>query len=258
MKKRLGIILLVVMCALETFAQGIVSDYEETEMTLPDGAVTAVKFFKNWSDANKYLQMFDISDFHTMVGITAKTEKECGYFRKTYKENENDSVAAICAIHKKSGTKYSVAWLDFGDDFQTRCVFTYKGGKLIYDRMDFFKESNELYKQYIAEKKEKEEKMIKITRDITKAVLKPFVETAIASVTTEIKPVPKLYTYMYGREFYNFYGYEIIHDDGHFDKDYIIDTEGNFRRKDSIHGYPIVKETIVPKKTREAVAKMFE
>ena len=36
-----------------------------------------------------------------------------------------------------------------------------------------------------------------------------------------------------------------------------IDTEGNYRKKDMLHSYPIVKESIVPQKVKDAVAKMF-
>lgn len=154
MKKIMCTVLLIATFVVSSFAQDYVVEHEEKDMTLPDGAVATVLFFKKWNDAGKYLQTFDLTDFHVMIGVNAKTEKDLGYLRKSYKENENDSVAALCEIHKEFGAKYSICWLNFGDRV-TRCVFTYSGKKLAYDRMDFFKDSNELYKQYIAEKTSK-------------------------------------------------------------------------------------------------------
>ena len=54
-----------------------------------------------------------------------------------------------------------------------------------------------------------------------------------------------------------FRGYRIWYENGYFDMEYIIDSNGNYRKYDSRLTYPIVKETIVPQKVKDAVAKMF-
>lgn len=64
-------------------------------------------------------------------------ESELGFFRKAYKKNETAFVYALCAMHEKTGSKYSVAWVKYDNKIK-RCVFTYKGKKLIFDWADFF------------------------------------------------------------------------------------------------------------------------
>ena len=145
--KRRFLILALLVCAASAFAENA-EDYFaeriEKGMVLPDGEVADVLFFKKWGDANYYIGQAQPKDMKT-TDVKAKTEAELGYLRKTYKTSENGSVSALCAIHEETDSKYSVAFVDHGGRV-TRCVFTYKkGGKLIYDRMDFFDESNSDY-----------------------------------------------------------------------------------------------------------------
>lgn len=138
MKKFLVVVLLSVSCIFGMLAQEYAIQHVEKHMILPDGVAASVAFFKKWEDAGKYIKESQPKDKGAMYNVKAKIESEPGYFRKTYNEYENEWVQALCSIHKETGSKYSVAWVKYDDDTVTRCVFTYKGKKLIFDRMDFF------------------------------------------------------------------------------------------------------------------------
>lgn len=187
--RRRFLILALLVCVAGAFAEDYFEERTAKGMVLPDGEVADVLFFKKWGDANYYIGQMQPKDMKVMIGVKAKTEAEVGYLRKNYKASENESVAALCAIHEETGSVYSVAFVDHGERV-TRCVFTYKkGGKLIYDRMDFFDESNGSYADYVARENAKREKILETTRNVTSAVmdvLMPSPEVAAEAIMEKI------------------------------------------------------------------------
>ena len=69
----------------------------------------------------------------------------------------------------------------------------------------------------------------------------------------DITPIEQTFS---GHDGIRFRGYRIRYEDGCVDMEYIIDSNGNYRKNDLLD-YPIVKETIIPQKVKDAVAKMF-
>lgn len=180
--RRRFLILALLVCSVFAFADDYFEERTAKGMVLPDGEVADVLFFKKWVDANYYIGQKQPKDMKVMIGVKAKTEAEVGYLRKTYKASENESVAALCAIHEETGSVYSVAFVDHGERV-TRCVFTYKkGGKLIYDRMDFFDESNGSYADYVARENAKREKILEVTGEVTKTVMEAVTAVAETSI----------------------------------------------------------------------------
>lgn len=262
MKKILCVCVVFVAFLSTVFSQSLNADGIVSDMVMPDGNVATIALYKKWGPANTDIQAVQPKDKKAMIGTTvtkAKTESEIGYFRKTYKETETEEIAALCDAMKSCGAMYGVAWLDFGSRV-TRCVFTYKSGKLTYDRMDFFDESNGAYADFVAKENAKKERAEKIVGDLTTAILRPIADGAVNAINNSNSPnfktTPIEQTFR-GHDGIRFKGYCIWYDNGDMDMDYIIDSAGNYRKKDSLHSYPIVKETIVPQKVRDAVAKMF-
>lgn len=262
MKKILCVCVVFVAFLSAVFSQSLNADGIVSDIVMPDGNVATIALYKKWGPANTDIQAVQPKDKKAMIGTTvtkAKTESEIGYFRKTYKETETEEIAALCDAMKSCGATYGVAWLDFGSRV-TRCVFTYKSGKLTYDRMDFFDETNGDYADFVAKENAKKERAEKIVGDLTTAILRPIADGAVAAANNanskKYKPTPIEQTF-FGSNRVRFTGYCILYEDGDIDMDYIIDSEGNYRKKDMLHSYPIVKESIVPQKVKNAVAKMF-
>lgn len=262
MKKILGVLVLLAVCVCGLSAQSLNADAYGVDMVMPDGVPATIAFYKKWGPANEDIKTVQPKDKKAMIGTTltkAKTESDIGYFRKTYKETDSEDIADICNAMKSCGAMYGVAWVDYGNRV-TRCVFTYKGGKLTYDRMDFFDESNGDYADFVAKENAKKERVEKVVGDLTTAILRPIADGAVNAINNSNSPnfktTPIEQTFR-GHNGIRFKGYCIRYDNGDMDMDYIIDSAGNYRKKDSLHSYPIVKETIVPQKVRDAVAKMF-
>lgn len=260
MKKIFSVMMLLATCVFGLAAQTLNADAYGVDMIMPDGVTATIAFYKKWGPANEYIKAVQPKDKKPMIGTTmtkAKTESDIGYFRKTYKADEAEDIADICEAMKSCGAMYGVAWVDYGNRV-TRCVFTYKGGKLTYDRMDFFDETNEAYADFVAKENAKQERAEKIVGDLTKAILSPIADGAIATLNSSrkmnITPIEQTFR---GRDGIRFRGYRIWYENGGFDMEYIIDSNGNYRKYDLLFTYPIVKETIVPQKVKDAVAKMF-
>lgn len=261
MKKILCVCAVLATILTAAFSQSLNADGIASDMVMPDGYVATIALYKKWGPANTDIQAVQPKDKKAMIGTTmtkAKTESEIGYFRKTYKETETEDIAALCEAMKSCGAKYGVAWLDFGSRV-TRCVFTYKGGKLTYDRMDFFDETNEAYADFVAKENAKQEKLNKVVEDLTTSLLRPVTDAAVASVNNskkiDVTPIEETFR---GHDGIRFRGYRIFYENGDLDMEYIIDSNGNYRKYDSLHSYPIVKESIVPKAVKDAVANMFK
>ena len=90
--------------------------------------------------------------------------------------------------------------------------------------------------------------------------LSPIADGAIATLNSSrkmnIRPIEEIF-YGLGHDGIRFRGYRIRYENGGLDMEYIIDSNGNYRKYDSLHSYPIVKESIIPQKVKDAVAKMF-
>lgn len=173
MKKLIALAMLVCMCGATLFAQKYTIVRTEKNVTLPDGNVGDLSFFKKHSDLSNYAKHTRPQDKKTIswtTAITVKDEKELGDFHKTYKENENEVVRKICEIHKETDSKYSLAWVDLGD-IVVRAVFQYQKGKLTYDRLNYFDEQNEIYMAYLAKKNAKEEKIESTVKSVVGTVL---------------------------------------------------------------------------------------
>lgn len=261
MKKILCVCAVLATILTAAFSQSLNADGIASDMVMPDGYVATIALYKKWGPANTDIQAVQPKDKKAMIGTTmtkAKTESEIGYFRKTYKETETEDIAALCEVMKSCGAKYGVAWLDFGSRV-TRCVFTYKGGKLTYDRMDFFDETNEAYADFVAKENAKQEKLNKVVEDLTTSLLRPVTDAAVTSVNNskkiDVTPIEQTFR---GHDGIRFRGYRIFYENGDLDMEYIIDSNGNYRKYDSLHSYPIVKESIVPKAVKDAVANMFK
>ena len=261
MKKILGVLVLLAACVCGLSAQSLNADAYGVDMVMPDGVTATIAFYKKWGPANEDIKTVQPKDKKAMIGTTvtkAKTESDIGYFRKTYKETDSEDIADICNAMKSCGAMYGVAWVDYGNRV-TRCVFTYKGGKLTYDRMDFFDETNEAYADFVAKENAKKERAEKIVGDLTTALLRPVTDAAVASVNNSKKiavtPIEQTFR---GHDRIRFRGYRIFYENGYLDWEYIIDSNGNYRKNDSLHSYPIVKESIVPKAVKDAVANMFK
>ena len=259
MKKIFSVMMLLATCVFGLAAQTLNADAYGVDMIMPDGVTATIAFYKKWGPANEDIKAVQPKDKKPMIGTTmtkAKTESDIGYFRKTYKADESEDIADICEAMKSCGAKYGVAWVDYGNRV-TRCVFTYKGGKLTYDRMDFFDETNEAYADFVAKENAKQERAEKIVGDLTKAILSPIADGAIATLNSsrkmDIKPIEEIF---FGCDGSSFSGYRIRYENGDLDMEYIIDSNGNYRKNDLLD-YPIVKETIIPQKVKDAVAKMF-
>ena len=258
--RRRFLILALLVCSAFAFAEDYFEERTAKGMVLPDGDVADVLFFKKWGDANYYIGQKQPKDMKVMIGVKAKTEAEVGYLRKNYKASENESVAALCAIHEETGSVYSVAFVDHGERV-TRCVFTYKkGGKLIYDRMDFFDESNGSYADYVARENAKREKITNAISDVITAII----PTPSASNETPEQV-------LYRRRHYNLSAYiagrpgdtgttlyyrNIYYDDGRQVYGYIVDLDGNIRS--DIIPYPIVQRYSVPKEIRDLAQKSLD
>jgi len=260
MKKIFSVMMLLATCVFGLAAQTLNADAYGVDMIMPDGVTATIAFYKKWGPANEDIKAVQPKDKKTMIGTImtkAKTESDIGYFRKTYKADESEDIADICEAMKSCGAMYGVAWVDYGNRV-TRCVFTYKGGKLTYDRMDFFDETNEAYADFVAKENAKQERAEKIVGDLTKAILSPIADGAIATLNSsrkmDITPIEQTFR---GHDGIRFRGYRIWYENGDLDMEYIIDSNGNYRKYDSLHSYPIVKETIIPQKVKDAVAKMF-
>ena len=161
MKKIFSVMMLLATCVFGVAAQTLNADAYGVDMIMPDGVTATIAFYKKWGPANEAIKAVQPKDKKPMIGTTmtkAKTESDIGYFRKTYKADESKDIADICEAMKSCGAKYGVAWVDYGNRV-TRCVFTYKGEKLTYDRMDFFDETNEAYADFVAKENERREKM---------------------------------------------------------------------------------------------------
>ena len=157
MKKIFSVMMLLATCVFGLAAQTPNADAYGVDMIMPDGVTATIAFYKKWGSAKEDINAVQPKDKKPMVGTTvakAKTESGIGYFRKTYKADESEDIADICEAMKSCGAMYGVAWVDYGNRV-TRCVFTYKGGKLTYDRMDFFDETNEAYADFVAKEKAK-------------------------------------------------------------------------------------------------------
>lgn len=187
MKKILCVCVVFVAFLSAAFSQSLNADGIVSDMVMPDGHVATIALYKKWGPANTDIQAVQPKDKKAMIGTTvtkAKTESEIGYFRKTYKETETEEIAALCDAMKSCGATYGVAWLDFGSRV-TRCVFTYKSGKLTYDRMDFFDETNGDYADFVAKENAKKERAEKVVIDITKTVMGGVSNAAVANIKAE-------------------------------------------------------------------------
>ncbi|MCR5613776.1 hypothetical protein [Treponema sp.] len=237
MKKIITILLISISTICSIFAQALNADAIASDMVLPDGATATIALYKKWGPANKDIQTIQPKDKKPMVGTTmtiAKTESDIGYFRKTYNGNETEDIAALCEVMKYCGAMYGVTWLDYGNRV-TRCVFTYKGGKLTYDRMDFFDETNGDYADFVAKENAKRAKRNKIAGDLTKIFLKPISNISEAANTNET-PQQTLHRLRHqtsqvirnnGDEIQVFSWRYIYHDDGRIVHGYIVDLDGN-------------------------------
>lgn len=265
--KRLVLVLASLFCLVgATFAQDYSVAREEKNMILPDGREADVLFFVKWGDADKYIKSIQPKDKKVMIGVKAKDESDLGYLRKTYKADENEAVAELCKIHAETGSMYSVAWLDYGQRV-TRCVFTYKGGKLTYDRMDFFDETNGTYADYLAQEKAKQEKINNVVAGLTSLVFDAIVPEKAASNET-----PEQTLYRLRHETHeiisvgtrNTGGTKIVRwryiyrDNGQMVSGYIVDLNGNIRSDmfdSKKYEYPILEYYSVPKDIRDLAQK---
>ena len=187
MKKILGVLVLLAAYVCGLSAQSLNADAYGVDMVMPDGVTATIAFYKKWGTANEDIKTVQPKDKKAMIGTTlakAKTESDIGYFRKTYKETDSEDIADICTAMKSCGAMYGVAWVDYGNRV-TRCVFTYKGGKLTYDRMDFFDETNEAYADFVAKENAKKERAEKIVGDITKTVMGGVSNAVVANIKAE-------------------------------------------------------------------------
>ncbi len=187
MKKILCLCIVLASFVLGAFSQALNYDGIVSDMVMPDGNVATIALYKKWGPANTDIQAVQPKDKKAMIGTTvtkAKTESEIGYFRKTYKEDETEEIAALCDAMKSCGAMYGVAWLDYGSRV-TRCVFTYKSGKLTYDRMDFFDETNGAYADFVAKENAKKERAEKVVTDITKSIMGSVSNAAVANIKAE-------------------------------------------------------------------------
>ena len=187
MKKILGVLVLLAACVCGLSAQSLNADAYGVDMVMPDGVTATIAFYKKWGTANEDIKAVQPKDKKAMIGTTlakAKTESDIGYFRKTYKETDSEDIADICNAMKSCGAMYGVAWVDYGNRV-TRCVFTYKGVKLTYDRMDFFDETNGAYAEFVAKENAKKERAEKIVGDITKTVMGGVSNAVVANIKAE-------------------------------------------------------------------------
>lgn len=261
MKKIVLLVALLATCVFSLSAQSLNADAVGVDMVMPDGVTATIAFYKKWGPANEDIKAIQPKNMKAMIGtsvVKAETESDIGYLRKTYKATDSEAVADICESMKYCGATYGVAWVDYGNRV-TRCVFTYKGGKLTYDRMDFFDETNQTYMEYVKKENAKKEKLLNTVGDLTKNFLSPIADAAVAAnstsnVSQKVTPIKCIFR---GHDGIRFEGYNIFYENGDIDMDYIIDSAGNYRKNDLLHSYPIVKETVVPKKVQDAVAKMF-
>ena len=270
MKKILCVCFVLATFVLGAFSQSLNADGIVSDMVMPDGNTATIALYKKWGPANTDIQAVQPKDKKAMIGTTvtkAKTESEIGYFRKTYKENETEDIAALCEAMKSCGATYGVAWLDFGSRV-TRCVFTYKSGKLTYDRMDFFDESNGDYADFVAKENAKKERAEKVVGDLTKALLSPVSNAVSAGSNKNETPEQTLYelrhhtytTFIAGKSGQvgeNISFRHIYHDDGSLVIEYVVDLDGNLRT-DISGNYSIVQYYSVSKEIRELALKSLE
>lgn len=270
MKKILGVLVLLAACVCGLSAQSLNADAYGVDMVMPDGVPATIAFYKKWGTANEDIKTVQPKDKKAMIGTTlakAKTESDIGYFRKTYKETDSEDIADICSAMKSCGAKYGVAWVDYGNRV-TRCVFTYKSGKLTYDRMDFFDETNEAYADFVAKENAKQEKLNKVVGDLTKALLSPVSNAVSAGSNKNETPEQTLYklrhhtytSFIAGKtgqagEIIRFR--HIYRDDGRQIIDYVVDLDGNLRTGLSGY-YSIVQYYSVSKEIRELALKSLE
>lgn len=270
MKKILGVLVLLAAYVCGLSAQSLNADAYGVDMVMPDGVTATIAFYKKWGPANEDIKTVQPKDKKAMIGTTltkAKTERDIGYFRKTYKETDSEDIADICNAMKSCGAMYGVAWVDYGNRV-TRCVFTYKGGKLTYDRMDFFDETNEAYADFVAKENEKKERTERIVGDLTKALLSPVSNAASSGSNKKETPEQTLYelrhhtytTFIAGKSGQvgeNIRFRHIYHDDGSLVIEYVVDLDGNLRT-DILGNYSIVQYYSVSKEIRELALKSLE
>lgn len=261
MKKILCVCFVLATFVLGAFSQSLNADGIVSDMVMPDGNTATIALYKKWGPANTDIQAVQPKDKKAMIGTTvtkAKTESEIGYFRKTYKENETEDIAALCEAMKSCGATYGVAWLDFGSRV-TRCVFTYKGGKLTYDRMDFFDESNGDYADFVAKENAKKERAEKIVGDLTKALLSPVSNAVSAGSNKNETPEQTLYRIRH-HDYPALWNSKITvryiyRDDGRQIIDYVVDLDGIIHEE--ITG-AIPAKYSVSKEIRELALKSLE
>jgi len=261
MKKILCVCFVLATFVLGAFSQSLNADGIVSDMVMPDGNTATIALYKKWGPANTDIQAVQPKDKKAMIGTTvtkAKTESEIGYFRKTYKENETEDIAALCEAMKSCGATYGVAWLDFGSRV-TRCVFTYKSGKLTYDRMDFFDESNGDYADFVAKENAKKERAEKIVGDLTKALLSPVSNAVSAGSNKNETPEQTLYRIRH-HDYPALWNSKITvryiyRDDGRQIIDYVVDLDGIIHEE--ITG-AIPAKYSVSKEIRELALKSLE
>ena len=261
MKKILCVCFVLATFVLGAFSQSLNADGIVSDMVMPDGNTATIALYKKWGPSNTDIQAVQPKDKKAMIGTTvtkAKTESEIGYFRKTYKENETEDIAALCEAMKSCGANYGVAWLDFGSRV-TRCVFTYKGGKLTYDRMDFFDESNGDYADFVAKENAKKERAEKIVGDLTKALLSPVSNAVSAGSNKNETPEQTLYRIRH-HDYPALWNSKITvryiyRDDGRQIIDYVVDLDGIIHEE--ITG-AIPAKYSVSKEIRELALKSLE
>lgn len=261
MKKILCVCVVFVAFLSAAFSQSLNADGIASDMVMPDGHVATIALYKKWGPANTDIQAVQPKDKKAMIGTTvtkAKTESEIGYFRKTYKEDETEEIAALCDAMKSCGAKYGVAWLDFGSRV-TRCVFTYKSGKLTYDRMDFFDETNGDYADFVAKENAKKERAEKIVGDLTKALLSPVSNAVSAGSNKNETPEQTLYRIRH-HDYPALWNSKITvryiyRDDGRQIIDYVVDLDGIIHEE--ITG-AIPAKYSVSKEIRELALKSLE
>lgn len=261
MKKILGVLVLLAACVCGLSAQSLNADAYGVDMVMPDGVPATIAFYKKWGPANEDIKTVQPKDKKAMIGTTltkAKTESDIGYFRKTYKETDSEDIADICTAMKSCGAKYGVAWVDYGNRV-TRCVFTYKGGKLTYDRMDFFDETNEAYADFVAKENAKQEKLNKVVGDLTKALLSPVSNAVSAGSNKNETPEQTLYRIRH-HDYPALWNSKITvryiyRDDGRQIIDYVVDLDGIIHEE--ITG-AIPAKYSVSKEIRELALKSLE
>lgn len=277
MKKNVFICIVLFFCSLMGFSQTPVN---EVLLTMLDGNEVTIALFNDTKAAHTYMinnepehgwiiyhwntltEQVEIQDHRKSENsylkpdpfMKAKTPDEPGYFYKVYKANKDPRVDEICNAFRENSCVHGVGFIDLGDKI-VRYVLKYKNNKLSYQQFPFFTLDNQDYIDFAIKDIQRQAKM-----DISIKSLFPSYHSEEssnnASKQKTWKPKPRFSIYIDSNGNY-FKATQIVYSDGTTDLDFIIDDAGNYRRLDTIHGYPIVKDTIVPKATREAAENMF-